>query len=115
MGYAVAEAPSALPGATPSIWLALAVAAALAGAAGQSAGQVRTFCSEPVTPFCVNSAGTFEDKIAQERCAGELRAYIDKLDRYVACLAEQQREAQGRAAQMQARFDCMARGEQDCR
>lgn len=109
------EAPAGPAASAAAPWLALALAAALASAAGPSAGQVKTFCSEPVTPFCVNRPATFEDKAATERCRQDLRTYLEGLDRYVECLSEQQREAQGRAQEMETRFECMARGEQNCR
>ena len=77
--------------------------------------QIKTYCSEPVTPFCVNRAGVFEDSTAQERCRIEVDKYVEGMEQYAACVGEQQKEARTRAAEIEERFACMSRGEANCR
>ena len=87
--------------------LAVFVAPALPQAA-------KTFCSEPVTPFCSNRGAVFEDEQSRERCRDEVNSYLEKMREFVACLSTQQEEARRHAEEIEARFECMAAGRDDC-
>lgn len=76
--------------------------------------QVKTFCSEPVTPFCVNRSAIFDDAVAREACRREVRDYAAGLERYVQCLDEQSREAEARAEAVTKRFECKEQGREEC-
>jgi hypothetical protein len=84
-------------------------------AAGLDPALAKVYCSEPVLPFCVNRSGVFEDATAEERCKSEVEKFNDGMEEYVQCLGEQQREARERAEEIAARFECMSRGEENCR
>lgn len=74
----------------------------------------KTYCSEPVRPFCIDQAGVFEDATAEERCRIEVDKYVEGMEEYAACLGEQQKEVREQAAEIEERFACMARGEANC-
>lgn len=73
------------------------------------------FCSEPVLPFCINQPAVFESDMARSRCGAEAEAFAEGMRAYARCLEEQRQEALDRAAEIEKRFRCMARGEEDCR
>ena len=79
-----------------------------------AAAQTKTFCSEPVTPFCANRAGVFEDDMARERCRDDVEKYATDMTDFISCLSTQQDEAKDRAALIEERFACMAEGNEDC-
>lgn len=76
--------------------------------------QVKTFCSEPVTPFCVNRSALFEDDLAKQRCEQEVSDYRASMAEYIECLSVQAEEADQRSSQIARRFDCMAAAGEDC-
>lgn len=99
--------------ATVAFALLLVAGVCLAAQAAQA--QTKTYCSEPVTPFCVNQTNVFEDSSAQERCRVEVDEYVEGMEEHADCLGKQQQEMRERAAEIQERFACMSRGESDCR
>lgn len=76
--------------------------------------QTKTYCSEPVRPFCIDQTGVFEDATAEERCRIEVDKYVEGMEEHADCLGEQQKEVRERAAEIEEHFACMARGETDC-
>lgn len=87
----------------------------LAAAAGPALPQAsKTYCSEPVTPFCTNRGTVFEDDRSRESCRDEVEAYREGMRAFVACLGTQQDEARKYSQEIEARFRCMAEGRKDC-
>ena len=94
-------------------WVAAGLPALMLASAGLA--QTKTFCSEPVTPFCVNQDTVYEDDAAKDRCLADVEQYVRGLDEFVECLGKQQQEARDRGTEMKARFECMEQGRNDCR
>ena len=103
-----ASAPLRLVGAVLSF-------ATMLSFAPPAAGQVKTFCSEPVTPFCVNRSEVYKDPVAKEACRREVKDYAAGLGRYSDCVRKQALEGEARAEAILERFACMERGGDDCR
>lgn len=94
-------------------------AAALAGLtvpllAPLDAPLAKTFCSEPVQPYCVRRTDAFPDAAARDRCGRDVAEYVKEMAVFIECLGTRQGEAQQRAADIEARFHCKAKGETDC-
>lgn len=82
--------------------------------ATSAAAQTKTFCSEPVTPFCANRPGVFDDDTARARCRDDVASYATKMAAFIDCLGKQQQEATARIKQVEDRFACMADGNDHC-
>ena len=93
---------------------ALALALLVHGQAASGATRETISCSEPVTPFCVESDATFEDELSIRRCRSEVEDYIDGIKEYVGCLSQQQRETEAWGTSIQRQFDCKASGKAGC-
>ena len=74
----------------------------------------KTYCSEPVEPFCTKSDATFEDKAATESCQEDVTEFVAEMKQFAVCLGKQQSEARERAKAVQDRFACMAANRDDC-
>jgi hypothetical protein len=74
----------------------------------------KTYCSEPVTPFCASRSGVFEDDRASDRCRDEVRDFAAGMREYIDCLGKQREEAAERIKLIEERFACMARGDDNC-
>jgi hypothetical protein len=82
---------------------------------GPMSALAQTYCSAPVRPFCVSSAGVYEDKLAAERCGAEIRTYAQGMRTYAECLKKQSAEAAALAEEMERRHACMREGGGNCR
>jgi hypothetical protein len=57
-----------------------------AGLSVPSAPEAPPACARPLWPMCATDTFTFDDPVASERCAQDLRRYIDDVERYRVCL-----------------------------
>lgn len=76
--------------------------------------QNKTYCSEPVVPFCTNRRAVFEDKIATARCRIEVDHYIEKMAQHAQCIEAQKKEVREKVENVEKRFACMEEGGADC-
>jgi hypothetical protein len=100
---------------------ALALAAAVAGGIlagpGTAAAQsdLPSTCSEPLWPMCATDSYSFNDPVARQRCAQDLRRYIQDVTFYRDCLDAQLQAAKSHRAEARELETCLAdRERQDC-
>lgn len=79
-----------------------------------SFSQTKTYCSEPVQPFCVDQSGVFEDATARERCSIEVEKYMEEIGGYLGCLDALQKEVRQQAEGIRKHFSCKSGNEKDC-
>lgn len=94
--------------------LMLSATAILFGSVNASAQYFRR-CSEPTTPFCIDSYGTFDDEWSFRRCRSEVEAFVSVVQEFISCTRRNQQEAAEEADRIVERFNCKARGETFCR
>lgn len=95
--------------------LAAFAALAVAGIAGAGAARAAVYCSEPVTPFCVNRTAIYEDDSAAQTCGEEIREFAEGMSEYIECLGRMAEEARARVDELRERHECMAAGRDGCR
>ncbi|MGX3010968.1 hypothetical protein ACWIUD_05310 [Helicobacter sp. 23-1044] len=66
---------------------------------------------QPSEPYCVDSKYTYEDEYRFKSCKREVERYLQDLDKYVVCVAN---EAQEQAQKTINKFNCYASGESFC-
>lgn len=70
------------------------------------------YCSEPSTPYCLNS--DFSDKYDFESCQRKMKSYLSDVEDYRECLQNESNEALNEANKAIKKFNCRASGESLC-
>ncbi|MBB4285630.1 hypothetical protein [Roseospira goensis] len=70
-----------------------------------------TACAKPLWPMCASDTLAFDDSLAGQRCAQDLRRYIADAERYRDCLAAQVEAVRTQIEEARTLETCLGQGD----